>query len=154
LNISTKFFRNCIIWNRNYKNKSIKFNINKLKYKLWSVLSRPILAIKSDIIVINDKAIPTEIKTNATFGILQKQKTSFFLFLKTEILRLVKEFYSKKKNCILTTSKEIDKRMNYKKKKNTKKRLYKWANIINWSVYVNYTKKNIWQTELSDRNLH
>jgi hypothetical protein len=28
------------------------------------------LAIKSDIIVINDKAIPTEIKTNDTFGIL------------------------------------------------------------------------------------
>ncbi len=51
----------------------------------------------------------------------RKKKQSFFL--KTEKLRLVKEFYSKKKkkDCILTTSKEIDKRMNYEKKKNTKR---------------------------------
>ncbi len=55
------------------------------------------LAIKSDIIVINDKAIPTEIKTNDTFGILSKKKKKQSFFLKTEKLRLVKEFYSKKK---------------------------------------------------------
>jgi len=55
------------------------------------------LAIKSDIIVINDKAIPTEIKTNDTFGILSKKKKKQSFFLKTEKLRLVKEFYLKKK---------------------------------------------------------
>jgi hypothetical protein len=34
------------------------------------------LAIKSDTTVISDKAIPTEIKTNVTFGILKIRKFS------------------------------------------------------------------------------
>ncbi len=48
-----------------------------IKFKPWSVLSRPKLAIKSETIVMNDRAIPTEINTNETLGIFGDE-TFFF----------------------------------------------------------------------------